>query len=80
MCSSSVQDMDVCPRISLLCSPVVVEALRRADPCPWSPTRCRTDLDYISEVILSWNRSQGLIFIADDEKLVGWLVGWLDGW
>jgi hypothetical protein len=24
--------MDVCPRVSVLCCPVLVEALRRADP------------------------------------------------
>jgi hypothetical protein len=31
--------MDVCPRVSVLCCPVSVEALRRADPPPRSPTK-----------------------------------------
>jgi hypothetical protein len=34
--------MDVCPRISMLCCPVKVEALRRADPR--SPTICQNRL------------------------------------
>jgi hypothetical protein len=32
--------MDVCPRLSVLCCPVSVEALRRADPRARSPTKC----------------------------------------
>jgi hypothetical protein len=30
--SSPARGMDVCPRVSVLCCPVSVEALRRADP------------------------------------------------
>jgi hypothetical protein len=32
--------MDVCPRTSVLCCPVSVEALRRADPPAKEPTKC----------------------------------------
>jgi hypothetical protein len=32
--------MDVCPRVSVLCCPVSVEALRLADPPARSPTKC----------------------------------------
>jgi hypothetical protein len=32
--------MDVCPRVSVLCCPVSVEALRRSDPPAMSPTKC----------------------------------------
>jgi hypothetical protein len=32
--------MDVCPRVSVLCCPVLVEALHWADPWPRSPTKC----------------------------------------
>jgi hypothetical protein len=32
MGSNTAPGMDVCPRLSELCSPVEVEALRRADP------------------------------------------------
>jgi hypothetical protein len=31
VCSNPAQGMDVCPRLSVLCCPVYVEALRRAD-------------------------------------------------
>jgi hypothetical protein len=30
--SNPARGMDVCPRFSVLCCPVLVEALRRADP------------------------------------------------
>jgi hypothetical protein len=30
--SNTAWDMDECPRVSVLCCPVSVEALRRADP------------------------------------------------
>jgi hypothetical protein len=30
--SNPTRDMDVCPRVSVLCCPVSVEALRQADP------------------------------------------------
>jgi hypothetical protein len=32
--------MDVCLRVSVLCCPVSVEALRQADPLAKSPTKC----------------------------------------
>jgi hypothetical protein len=35
--------MDVCPRVSVLCFPVSVEALRRADPP--AKESCKTSLD-----------------------------------
>jgi hypothetical protein len=38
--SNTAWGMDVCPRVSMLCCPVSVEALRRADPRPRSPTKC----------------------------------------
>jgi hypothetical protein len=31
VCSNPAQDMDICPRLYVLCCPVQVEALRRAD-------------------------------------------------
>jgi len=38
--SNPAWGMDVCPCVSVLCCPVLVEALRWADPPPRSPTKC----------------------------------------
>jgi hypothetical protein len=57
------QGIDVCPRLSVLYCPVEVEALRRADPLPKSPTKCRTDKKF-HKIILNWNRSKVLIRIT----------------
>jgi hypothetical protein len=35
----------MCPRVSVLCCPVSVEALRRADPRPRSPTKMSVYVD-----------------------------------
>jgi hypothetical protein len=37
--SNHAWGMDMCPRVSVLCCPVSVEAFRRADPRPRSPTK-----------------------------------------
>jgi hypothetical protein len=48
--------MDACPHFSVLCCPLQVEALRRADPRPRSPTKC-PNRSISSEVkILNRNR------------------------
>jgi hypothetical protein len=41
--SNPSRSMDVCPRFSVLCCPVSVEALRWTDPQPRSPTKCLYD-------------------------------------
>jgi hypothetical protein len=38
--SNPTRGTDVCPRFSLLCCPVQVEALRRADPPSKDPIKC----------------------------------------
>jgi hypothetical protein len=61
--SNPAYSKDGCLCISVLCCPVYVEALRRAD----SPSKESYQLSkwfIISEVNLNWSRTQGLIRIA----------------
>jgi hypothetical protein len=44
--SSTAQDIDVCPRLSVLCYPMKVEALRQAKPSLEIPNKCRTGLQF----------------------------------
>jgi hypothetical protein len=47
--------MDVCPRLSVMCYPVAVDALRQADP----PSKRQADQTF-QKVILNRNRSKEL--------------------
>jgi hypothetical protein len=56
--------MDVCLFISVLCCPVEIAALLRADP-PSKESYQLSKQFIIPEVILNWNRSLDLIRIAN---------------
>jgi hypothetical protein len=66
--SNPPQNMDVCLRISVLCCPEEAEVVHRADP-PSRESYQTWNLIIISGVIMNWNRSQGLICIAADDKV-----------
>jgi pyrroloquinoline quinone (PQQ) biosynthesis protein C len=60
MSSDSCQGMDIWPRLSVLCCPVEVEALRRTDPPSKESYQIPKWLKNV-KVILSQNRSKHLI-------------------
>jgi hypothetical protein len=58
--TNPAQSMNVCPCLSVFCCSVKVKALRRADP-PSRHFYLMWNLFIISEVILNWNTSEGVI-------------------
>jgi hypothetical protein len=64
-CSNPVRGMDVCPRFSVLCCPVEVDALRRADP-PSKESYQMSKYIHSSEVILL-NRSRPLAYTLQED-------------